>query len=186
MTVTNDYDGNTPTVDADEDTWGGENNTALGQIYTTLQQLVSAVNDLLTNIAGMLPKAGGTMTGELRLGDPTTVNADSAGYRGAPVIDFDAAKTLALTEVGKTLRLIGTTARTLTIPPVGTVGFKPGTIIVLRNVSTQPLTIARGSGVTLTVTGATTNKNCTLSPRGRAALVMDENNVWDIGGVGVS
>lgn len=186
MTVTNDYDGNTPTVDADEDTWGGENNTALGQIYTTLQQLVSAVNGLLVSIAGALMRSGGTMTGQLVLEDSGPNSALGAGFRGAPIVDFDADKTIALSEAGKTLRLIGATARTLTIPPVGTVGFPPGTAIVLRNVSTQALTIARGSGVTLTLTGSATNKNCTLAPRGRATLLMDDTNVWDVGGIGAS
>lgn len=186
MPVTPTYTGATPTVDADEDTWGGELNDALGEIATDLESLADQSNDNETKADAALPKAGGTMTGELRLGNPTMVNADSAGFRGAPVIDFDANKTIALAEAGKTLRLIGTTARTLTIPPVGSVGFPPGTAIVLRNVSTQPLTIARGSGVTLTITGSATSKNCTLGPRGRATLLMDENNVWDVGGVGVS
>ena len=185
MAVTNDITQTNPVVDADFDTWGAKQNNFFDQVRTTVAQLVTAVNGLLTDITGRVAKAGDTMTGELRLGNPTTVNSDAAGFRGAPVIDFDAAKTIALDEAGKTLRLTGTTARTLTIPPVGSVGFPPGTAIVLRNVSTQPLTIARGSGVTLTVTGSSTNKNCTLAPRGRATLLMDENNVWDIGGVGV-
>lgn len=185
MPVTPTYTGATPTVDADEDTWGGELNDALGDIAVDLDALADQSNDNETKADAALPKAGGTMTGELRLGNPTTVSADSAGFRGAPVIDFDANKTIALAEAGKTLRLIGTTARTLTIPPVGTVGFTPGTAIVLRNVSTQAMTIARGSGVTLTLTGSATNKNCTLAPRGRATLLMDENNVWDLGGFGV-
>lgn len=186
MAVTPTYDGATPTVDADEDTWGGELNTALGQIKTDLDALADQGNDTETSNAGKVDKAGDTMTGELRLGDFGPTSSDSAGLRGAPIVNFDAAKTLALTDAGKTLRLTGTTARTLTIPPIGTVGFPLGTAIVLRNVSTQTLTIARGSGVTLTVTGSSTNKNCTLAPRGRATLLMDENNVWDIGGVGVS
>lgn len=186
MAIENEFTERTPVVDADEDIWGGLTNTGLTQIRSTLDAIVAAVNGLLDTITGKVAKAGDTMTGELKLGDFGPTSTDSAGLRGAPIVNFDAAKTLALTDAGKTLRLTGTTARTLTIPPIGTVGFPPGTAIVLRNVSTQTLTIARGSGVTLTATGSGTNKNCTLAPRGRATLLMEENNVWDLGGVGVS
>lgn len=186
MPVTPTYTGATPTVDADEDTWGGELNTGLGQIAADLEAIADQSNANETKADAALPKAGGTMTGELKLSDPGPTSTDSAGFRAAPVIDFDADKTMALTEAGKTVRLTGTTARTLTIPPVGSVGFPVGTVIVLRNAGTAALTIARGSGVTLTVTGSATNKNCTLGPRGRATLLMEATNVWDVGGVGVS
>jgi len=185
MAVENEFTERTPVVDADEDIWGGLINTGLTQIRNTLDAIVAAVNGLLDTITGKVAKAGDTMTGELKLGDFGPTSSDSAGLRGAPIVNFDENKTLTLKDAAKTQRLIGTAARTLTIPPVGSVGFPLGTAIVLRNVSTQPLTIARGSGVTLTVTGSSTNKNCTLAPRGRATLLMDENNVWDIGGVGV-
>lgn len=186
MPVTPTYTGATPTVDADEDTWGGELNDALGDIAADLEALADHSNDNETKANAALPRSGGTMTGQLVLEDSGPNSALGAGFRGAPIVDFDADKTIALSEAGKTLRLIGTTARTLTIPPVGTVGFPPGTAIVLRNVSTQALTIARGAGVTLTLTGSATNKNCALAPRGRATLLMDDTNVWDVGGVGVS
>lgn len=186
MTVTPTYTGATPTVDADEDTWGGELNTGLGQIAADLEAIAEQSNANEAKADAALPKAGGTMTGELKLGDFGPSSADSAGLRGAPVIDFDAAKTLALTEAGKTLRLVGTTARTLTIPPVGTVGFPVGTTIVVRSISTQVLTIARGAGVTLTLAGSAVSKNCTLAPRGLATLLHEETNVWVLSGPGAA
>lgn len=186
MTVTPTYTGATPTVDADEDTWGGELNTGLGQIAADLDALADQGNASETAVAGKVNKAGDTMTGELKLGDFGPSSADSAGLRGAPAIDFDAAKTLALTEAGKTVRLVGTTARTLTIPPVGTVGFPVGTTIVVRSVSTQTLTIARGAGVTLTLALSAVNKNCSLAPRGLATLFHEETNVWVLSGSGAA
>lgn len=186
MAVTPTYDGSTPTVDADEDTWGNELNTALGQIKTDLDALAGQGNATETSNAGRVAKAGDTMTGELKLGDFGPTSSDSAGLRGAPIVNFDAAKTLALTDAGKSLRLTGSTARTLTIPPVGTVGFPIGTTIVLRNTSTQDLAIARGSGVTLTLAGSSTNKNCSLAPRGLATLLHEASNVWVVSGVNLS
>lgn len=186
MPVTPTYTGATPTVDADEDTWGDELNDALGDVSTDLAAIAAQSNANETKADAALPKAGGTMTGEVRLGDPGPTSTDSAGFRAAPVIDFDAAKTLVLTEAGKTLRLTGSTARTLTIPPVGSVGFPIGTVIVLRNSGSAALSIARGSGVTLTVAGSSTNKDCNVVSRGQASLLHEATNVWVLSGVGIS
>lgn len=185
MTVTNDYDGNTPTVDADEDTWGAENNTALGQIYTTLESLVGAVNGLLTDIAGALLKAGGTMTGDVVLADVGPSSIRSVGFRGAPVVNFDADKTLAITDAGKTQRLTGSSGRSLTIPPVSAVGFPVGTVIPLRSSPTAAISVVRGSGVTLKIAGSSTNKNCTVAAEGIGSLLHEDTNVWVLSGVGV-
>lgn len=187
MTVTNDYDGNTPTVNADEDTWGAENNTALGQIYTTLQSLVSAVNGLLTDIAGVVLKAGSTMTGDLVLADVGPTSVRSVGFRGAPIVNFSADKTLALTDAGKAQRLTSASGgQALTIPPVGSVGLPVGTAIPLRNISAGNLAIVRGSGVALRVAGSVTNKNCSLASWGMASLLHEATNEWVLTGIGVS
>lgn len=186
MPVTPTYTGATPTVDADEDTWGGELNTGLGQIAADLEAIADQSNANETKADAALPKAGGTMTGEIKLGDTGPTSTDSAGFRAAPVIDFDADKTLILTEAGKTLRLTGATARTLIIPPVGSVGFPVGTVIVLRNSGSAALTVARGSGVVLTLAGSATNKNCAVATRGQATLLHEATNNWVLSGVGVS
>lgn len=51
MTVVITYDGNTPTVGADADAWGGELNTALTQIRTDLLALAALANANETSVA---------------------------------------------------------------------------------------------------------------------------------------
>lgn len=127
------------------------------------------------------------MTGDAVLADVGPTSALSAGFRGAPVVDFSVDKALALTDCGKTQRLTGATPRTLTIPPVGTVGFPVDTVIPLRNFSTSAaLSIVRGAGVQLRVAGNATDKNCALAPQGVATLLHEANNVWVLSGVGAS
>jgi hypothetical protein len=182
MPVVNSYDGNTPTIDADFNTWGGELNTALGQIDTTLDNFVTAINATET----ALLRGGGTMTGDLVLASVGPTNARSAGYRGAAVVEFSDNKTLALTDAALTQRMIGSNARTLTIPPVASVAFPVGTVIPIRNSTGVAMTIARGSGVVLTIVGTATDANATLGARGQGILFHEATNNWTISGVGVS
>jgi len=187
MPVTNTYDGNTPTYDADEDTWGFELNTALGsQIKPTLDAYAAAINANETLSTAALPKAGGTMTGDVVLADVGPGSQYSAGYRGLPVVSIDATRTFLLTDAGKMIRLSGTTDRTWTIPPVGTVGFPVGTIIAVRAGSTGIITLARGSGVALRLVGSDTNSNKTVAAYGQATLVHEASNVWTLSGVGIA
>jgi len=186
MPVTNSYDGNTPTVDADADTWGGELNTALGQIKSTLDAIASALNTVVTAAAACLPKAGGQMLGDIILADTDPVSALSVGFRGLPVISFDADRTLFLSDSAKMLRLNGTTARTWTIPPVGSVAFPVGTVIALRCYSTQAITVARGAGVTLQGDGGFVDKNYAIASGGFAFITQEATNFWVISGTGVS
>lgn len=187
MPVVNTYDGNVPTYDADEDTWGFELNTALGgQIKPTLDAFASAINTNETVAGAALSRAGGTMTGDQVLADVGPSSALSVGFRGLPTVSIDADRTFLLTDAGKMIRLTGTTARTWTIPPVGSVGFPVGTVIIVRSVSSANLSIVRGSGVTLRVDGSAANANRTLIPFGKVALIHEETNVWTASGVGLS
>lgn len=187
MPVVNTYDGNVPTYDADEDTWGFELNTALGgQIKPTLDAYATAINANETLAGAALPRAGGTMTGDQILADGGPTSQFSAGFRGLPVVSIDANRTFLLTDAGKMIRLTGTTARTWTIPPVGSVGFPVGTVIVVRSVSSANLSIVRGAGVTLRADGASGDANRTVIPFGKVALVHEDTNVWTASGVGLS
>lgn len=126
------------------------------------------------------------MTGDQVLADVGPGSALSVGFRGAPVVNFSADKTLALTEAGKTQRMTGASVCVLTIPPVGSVGFPVSTVIALRNAGTASMTIARGSGVQLRLAGLATDKNCALAPQGMASLLHEATNVWVLSGVGAS
>lgn len=187
MPVTITYTGAVPTIDADEDVWGDKlNNDALTPIKADLDALASQGNATETTASGALQRSGGTMTGDLVLASAGPSNVRSAGYRGLPVVSLDADKTFALTDAGLMNRLTGTTARTWMIPPNGTVPFPIGTAIVLRNVSTANLTLARGSGVQLRIIGSATDANRTLVPQGSATLIQEDVNIWYVSGVGVS
>lgn len=187
MPVTNLYDGNVPTYDADEDVWGFELNTALGdQIKPTLDDYATAINANETTGNAALPKSGGTMTGDQVLADVGPGSQFSAGFRGLPVVAIDANRTFLLTDAGKMIRLSGSTNRTWTIPPVGSVGFPVGTVIVLRAGSTGEISIARGSGVTLRMDGDSVNANRVVAGYGKVALVHEASNVWTVSGVGLS
>lgn len=186
MPVTPTIENTWPTVGSSADTWGSTLNDRGGETYVDINALADLLNAVEALANGALPKAGGTTTGDIALADVAAASVRSVGFRGAPVIDFDADRTLAATDAGKMLRLTGATARTLTIPNVGAVGFQKGTVIVLRVFGSQPLAISRGSGVQLRLSGSTTDKNCAVASQGLASLTMEDPNVWVLSGNGVS
>lgn len=175
-----------PVIGGSADTWGGTLNDRGGETYTDINALAAQGNANETAVAAALPKSGGTMTGDLALANVGPGSQYSAGFRGVPVVSIDADRTFLLTDAGKMIRLTGTTTRTWTIPPVGSVGFPVGTVIIVRSVSSATLSIVRGSGVTLRVDGAAGNANRTLVPYGKAALIHEDANVWTASGVGLS
>lgn len=186
MPVTTTIQNVQPTVGGSADTWGGTINARLGEAYDDINALATQSNANQTLANAALPKAGGTMTGDVVLADVGPGDTRSVGFRGAPVVNFSADKTLALTDAGKTQRMTGATPLVLTIPPVGSVGFPVGTVIPIRNFGTAALTVARGSGVQLRLVGSATDKNCTVAPYGMGGILHESSNVWVIQGVGVS
>ena len=186
MPVTPTIQNTKPVVGGSADVWGGIINDRIGETYTDINALAALANANETVAGAAVPKAGGAMTGDLVLAASGPGDALSAGYRGAPVVNFSTDKTLALSDAGKVQRLTGSTARTLTIPPASSVGFPIGTVIPLRNAATASLNIARGSGVTLRIPGSATNADRVMTSYGTATLLLEDANVWLITGVGVS
>lgn len=188
MTVTPTITNVHPVVGGSADTWGGTLNDRLGEAYVDINALAVQGNASETAVTGKVARAGDTMTGELALANIGPSSNMTAGYLGAPVISYDTDKTLALADAGRMQRLFGSVARTLTIPPAASVGFPVGTVIPLRSYTTAGInwTIARGAGVTLTVAGNSTNKNCTMTPFGFGSLIHEDTNIWVLSGVGVS
>lgn len=174
-----------PVVGASADVWGGILNNRGGESYVDFQAIATVLNATETKADGALQRSGGTMTGELRLGDPNPTATDSAGFRGVPPIIFDTDKTIFAADSGKMLRFFGPSSRTLTIPSVGGSGIPVGSAFYLRNYATAILNIARDSGVTLRIAGSPTDKNCTLASWGSASLVHEDTNQWVLSGVGV-
>lgn len=167
-------------------TWGGKLNANWASIDSLLFTATTDASTAVGQAATALQRAGGTMTGDIALANVGPGSVYSVGFRGAPVVEFSADKTLALTDAGCSQRMVGTTALNLTIPPVGTVGFPLGTVIPLRNSTGVAMNILRGAGVTLTVVGSATNANATVAARGAGAIWQEATNVWLIQGSGVS
>lgn len=187
MTVTPTIQNVKPVVGGSADTWGGVLNDRISETYVDINALATQGNASETAVAGKVNRAGDTLTGELKLANAGPSSNMTAGYLGAPVISYDVDKTLTLTDAGRMQRLFGATARTLTIPPASSVGFPIGTVIPLRSYTTGVVwNIARGAGVTLTVAGSVTNKNCTVATFGFGSLIQEDTNIWVISGVGVS
>lgn len=187
MSVTPTISNVRPVVGGSADTWGATLNSRLGEAYVDINALATQGNASEAAVVAKVNRAGDTMTGELTLANLGPSSNMTAGYLGAPVISYDVDKTLALTDAGRMQRLFGANARTLTIPPASSVGFPIGTVIPLRSYTTGVVwNIARGSGVTLTVAGSVTNKNCVVATFGFGSLIQEDTNIWVISGVGIS
>ena len=133
--------------------------------------------------------AGATLSGtvDYRLtATPTTINSDSIGYRGAPLNTQDADYTLVLVDSGKTVLHTSASTHTWTIPPNSSVAYPSGTVIVVANIGSGAVTVARGSGVSLRIGGSATNGDKTLAQHGIASLLKLDTNSWYISGTGVS
>jgi hypothetical protein len=116
----------------------------------------------------------------------TTLNSDSIGFRGAPLNTQDATYTLVLQDSGKTVLHTSASTHTWTIPPNSSVAYPSGTVIVVANIGSGAVTLARGSGVALRIGGSSTDSNKTLAQHGIASLLKLDTNSWYISGTGVS
>jgi len=143
----------------------------------------------VANTALVSMSAGATLSGtvDYRLtATPTTINSDSIGYRGAPLNTQDAAYTLVLGDSGKTILHTSASPHTWTIPPNASVAYPSGTVIVVANIGSGAVTIARGAGVALRIGGSATDGDKALAQHGVASLFKLDTNSWYISGTGVS
>lgn len=184
MPFTPTYQDTKPVVGGSADVWGGINNDRIGEAFVDFTAISVLLNATETVANAALPKAGGTATGDIVLADVGPGSQFSAGYRGVPVVSIDANRTFVLTDAGKMIRLTGTTNRTWTIPPVGSVGFPVGTVIVLKAASTGQVSLVRGSGVQLRADGSATDTDKTIPAYVKATITQEATNVWSISGVG--
>jgi hypothetical protein len=143
----------------------------------------------LSTTALVSMSAGATLSGtvDYRLtATATTLNSDSIGFRGAPLNTQDATYTLVLQDSGKTVLHTSASTHTWTIPPNSSVAYPSGTVIVVANIGSGAVTLARGSGVALRIGGSSTDSNKTLAQHGIASLLKLDTNSWYISGTGVS
>ena len=152
-----------------------------------------------TEIASLVDSAPATLDtlNELAaaLGDDpnfaTTVTNSIAGkldddYRELPQVAKDATYTFVASDSGKHIYHSNGTAYTWTIPPNSSVAFPIGTVITVVNDASADvdITVARGSGVALVLSG--TDQNCTVGQYGIATLLKVGTDRWLINGSGVA
>jgi hypothetical protein len=113
-------------------------------------------------------------------------SAWSIGFREVPQNAQSASYQLVAADNGKHIYSLNSAAQTITVPPIGTVGFPIGTTITIVNNGGAPITIAQGSGVTLCQAGTISTGNRTLAVRGLATLIKVETNIWFVSGTGIS
>jgi hypothetical protein len=138
--------------------------------------------------SGALTYSGGAIfggAGSYRL-TSTVVVSDSIGFRGAPTNTQDATYTLVLTDAGKTILHTSASTHTWTIPPNSSAALPIGSVIVLANTGSGAVTIARGAGVALRVSGSATDANKTLAQHGIASIIKLGTDSWYISGSGLS
>lgn len=161
-------------------TWG----TKLNSNWTAIDGLLfTATTDAASALAlgqAALPRSGGTMTGPVTL--PTTGGAvNSAGFRGAPPVALGTTRTLSAAD-NAILLILNSGNSTVTLPASMAVG----SVFPIKNRGSGTITLSRASGVTLTVDGSNTNKNCTIGPYGKGVLTVNATNEWSVSGASVS
>ena len=163
-------------------------NPALALAADSVSDTELATGAAVANI-GYTPvnKAGDTAT-DLRLAYGSTLYTDQAGTRTIPVTTLDSSTDLLETHTGGMVRHTSGSAHTWTIQPMSTSGstWVIGSAIQVRNIGAGAVTIAKGTGVTLRLAGASTDSNKTLAQYGLGLLVMEANDVWVLSGTGVS
>lgn len=83
--------------------------------------------------------------------------------------------TLALTDSQKIVTLSNASAITLTVPPNSSVAFRVGTTITLIQIGAGQVTVAQGSGVTVSSEGGALKLNAQYAG---ATLVKTDTNQW--------
>ena len=180
MPFTPTFQNTFPVVGASADVWGGILNNRGGESYVDFQAIATVLNATETKADGALQRSGGTMTGPITL--PTTGGAvNSAGFRGAPPVALGTTRTLSAAD-NAILLILNSGNSTVTLPASMAVG----SVFPIKNRGSGTITLSRASGVTLTVDGSNTNKNCTIGPYGKGVLTVNATNEWSVSGASVS
>jgi hypothetical protein len=148
--TTTNYGLTKPEVGASTDTWGAKLNANLD----TLDEELKDVSDVAD---GALPKAGGTMTGNIVLSGAPSVDLHPASKlyvdtRTTQLISVNTqtdSYTLVLGDAGGLVESNKGTANDVTVPPNSSVAFPLKTRIDLVQYGAGQATVVAGSGVTI-------------------------------------
>lgn len=109
----------------------------------------------------------------------TTIDAPRLG--NTDIVADTTSRTLALTDVGKTLEMTNGSARIYTIPANATVAFPVGTWINVVRMGTGALNITAANGVTFNGVVSAGAATCAISAQYQGAtLRKTATNTWDI------
>lgn len=126
-------------------------------------------------------------TASFGTGSGFVVEGDDSRFTELSVNTLNSSASLALSYAGELVRHTSASAHAFTIDPVVTTNYPVGTVIQIRNaVGAGDVTLTRGSGVTLYLSGGTTNGNLTLTEGGLCSLIHEASDVWIAAGTGLS
>jgi len=143
------------------------------------------ITDTATINLGGTGEAGTPLTADVKLSAVTgnQLTADAAGLLVVPevtiVVDATTAKTIALADTNKYIRMTNASAKTLTVPPNATLAFPQGTTIAFINANTGNLTITPGAGVTI---NKPSTQTFVLAAFSSAILTKVGTDIWDLAG----
>ena len=135
-----------------------------------------------------LNTAGGTLTGQVINSHVPTSSLDvnAIGFRGVPVVLKNTDWAFVLDDCGKLLRHDSGTGHVWGISNTSTTPYPAGFAVLLRNVGAGSIVVYRAPGVSLYKDGSAANADVVLSQWGKALLIHEGSNIWNIGGSGIS
>lgn len=135
-----------------------------------------------------LPIAGGvTATGAVVLGYTNGGELPTeTGFRGVPINTQSGAYAFVKDDMGRCVRHDHGSAHAWTIAPYATSDIPIGAAITVRNGGAGIVTLTRGAGVALRISGSATDANVALAANGMATLLHEALNTWVVAGSGLS
>lgn len=156
---------------------------------SSADSILQAIQKLNGNDALALPKAGGTLTGEVIVSAATgPTDVASVGFRAIPQNSRSAAYTTVLTDSGKHILhpSADTTARTFTIDSNANVAYPIGTAITFVNQHSGGVVTIAITTDTMRLAGPGTTGSRTLAADGVATAVKITSTEWIISGTGLN
>jgi len=123
-----------------------------------------------------------TDTAKFKIGNGTSAwTALSYAYGAAPALTFNAqvgtSYTLQASDAGALVTLSNASAITLTVPPSV---FAAGQVIDIQQIAAGQVTLAAGSGVTITSTGATAAAPKLRTQYSGASIICTASNIFTV------
>jgi hypothetical protein len=167
----------------------GMSPASVDNVFRSLMALIrgSFASALQTFLAGSaaLPIANGGTGATTAATALTALGGLEDDYRDLVRVVKSASFTLANSERGSGIVWTNVSPGTATIDPLATTPINLGAVFVIYNAGAA-LTVTRGAGVTLQVSGSTTSTDAIVATGGQATLIHWGDDFYTITGPGVS